>query len=78
MSFKTNPININNAIATCHDCQKPVSGNLIINLGDYVHASAMATGSLFFACADHHDQNRKWGQEDLPQHADFTIEQGGR
>ena len=79
MSFKTNPINVNNASAICHDCQKPVaSGTLVINLGDYLWASAMASGDLFFACAEHRDLNRKWGQEDLPQHADFTIKQGGK
>lgn len=79
MGFKTNPINVNGATAICHDCNKPVAtGTLVINLGDWVWASAMATGELFFACAEHHDQNRKWGQQDLPQHADFTIKQGGK
>ncbi|MBI4009092.1 hypothetical protein HY357_02570 [Candidatus Roizmanbacteria bacterium] len=79
MSFKTNPILVNNASAICHDCQKSVaSGTLEINLGDYLWASAVATGQLFFACAQHHDENRKWGQQDLPQHSDFTIKQGGK
>lgn len=72
-------IQVPNAIAICHDCNKQVaSGSLTINLGDWVWASALATGELFFACANHHNEMRKWGQQDLPQHDRFIIKQGSK
>lgn len=79
MSFKTIPIKVENASAICRDCNVPVAfGELEITLGDYMWASAMASGQLFYNCAAHHDKMRKWGREDLPQHCDFTILQGKR
>lgn len=59
MSFKANPINVSDTTAICHDCQKSVaSGALEIHLGDYLWASAVVTGQLFYDCAEHHDKLR--------------------
>lgn len=78
MSFDTDPINVEGATASCKDCKKTFTDTLVIKLSDWMWGGAMASGDLFFTCADHHDENRKWGDEEGPQHSEFTITKGKR
>jgi hypothetical protein len=78
MSFNLNPIIVSNASAFCKDCSREVArGDLEIYLGDCLQANAMAMGSLFRECTQHHDRLRQY-EEDSLQHNQFMISQGER